>query len=464
MNVDGSPRRARRATLRRLPVAVLALAGVEAAAAVLGRGSPSLAIADLLVTLTPGPLATWFLGTFRSAARPLAALAAAGALLGVLVGLMALLRPGSPAATDVPPDPSRRRALDLGAAAVAVLGAVGLVRAAQGSGVVTAGGAATGPAGATRLPGVPAPLPAVTAAQDLAPTVPGLSPVLTPVPDFYRIDTAMIVPRVDAATWRLRIHGMVAREVTLTLDELVDLGVVERDVTISCVSNEVGGDLVGTQRWTGVPLQRVLDLAAPDPAATQLVGRSVDGWTAGFPTALAASPDALVAVGMGGAPLPARHGFPARLVVAGLYGYVSATKWLGELELTTWEDFDGFWISRGWSKEGPVKTASRIDVPRDGVGVTAGTVTAAGVAWAPGRGIAGVEVRVDGGPWRPATLSEPLADTTWVQWTCDLDLAAGTRVLEVRAVDGDGDLQSEGPRAVLPDGAEGWHRREVRVV
>ncbi len=465
MNVDAAPRRPARALRRRLPIAVLAVAAVEVVAAILGRGSPSLVVADLLVTLTPGPLATWFLGSFRAAARPLAALVAAAGLIVTVTGLLVLLRPGGRAADDGAPDPSRRRVLDLAAAAVAALGAIGLVRAARGSGVVAGdGGATAGPAGAARLPAVPTPLPAVTAAQDLAPTVPGLSPVLTPVPDFYRIDTAMIVPRVDAGSWRLRIHGMVAREVTLTFDELVDLGVVERDVTISCVSNEVGGDLVGTQRWTGVPLQRVLDLAGPDPAATQLVGRSVDSWTAGFPTALAASPDALVAVGMGGAPLPARHGFPARLVVAGLYGYVSATKWLTELELTTWDEFDGFWISRGWAKEGPVKTASRIDVPRDGVGVTAGTVTAAGVAWAPGRGIAGVEVRVDGGPWRPATLSEPLADTTWVQWTCDLDLAAGTRVLEVRAVDGDGEVQSEGPRAVLPDGAEGWHRREVRVV
>jgi hypothetical protein len=164
------------------------------------------------------------------------------------------------------------------------------------------------------------------------------------------------------------------------------------------------------------------------------------------------------------APLPARHGFPARLVVAGLYGYVSATKWLAELELTSWEAFDGFWIRRGWAKEGPVKTASRIDVPRVGSTVPAGSVRAAGVAWAPGRGIAAVEVRVDGGPWRSADLSEPLADTTWVQWTCDVELAAGTRELQVRAVDGRGDVQPAGPRDVLPDGAEGWHRREVRAV
>ena len=463
MNVAGAAEHLR----RRLPWAVVAVAAVEVAAAVTGRGSPVLRLADLLVDATPGPVTTWFLSTFRGAARPLAALGtAAVAVLGVTTVLTLAARTVAPGRSGTAaPDPGRRRLLGASAGTVGVLGALGLVRAAGGTGVVgAAAGPTAGRAGAVGLPPVPSPLPVVTAAQDLAPTVPGLSSVLTPVPDFYRIDTAMVIPRVDAAAWRLRIHGMVAREVTLTFDELVDLGLVERDVTISCVSNEIGGDLVGTQRWTGVPLQRVLDLAGPDPAATQLVGRSVDGWTAGFPTPLAASPDALVAVGMDGAPLPPRHGFPARLVVAGLYGYVSATKWLAELELTTWEAFDGFWISRGWSKEGPVKTASRIDVPRAGQDVTVGTVTVAGVAWAPGRGIRGVEVRADGGPWTTATLSEPLADTTWVQWTCDLDLAAGTRVLQVRAVDGDGTVQSEGPRAVLPDGAEGWHRREVRVV
>ncbi len=449
-----------------LPGAVLAVLAVEAVLWLLGRDPLALRLADLLVEVTPGPVATWFLGTFRGAARPLTALVAAGVMVAVGAAGLAALRPGRPtggAAPDAPADRTRRRLLAGAATLVGLLGAAGLIRTTAAPGAGTGAAPAT-PGTPGAIPPVPAPLPAVTAAQDLAPRVPGLSPVLTPVADFYRIDTAMVIPRVDVASWRLRVHGLVEREVVLTFDELVDLGVVERDVTISCVSNEVGGDLVGTQRWTGVPLQRVLDLAGPLPDATQLVGRSVDGWTAGFPTALAASPDALVAVAMGGTPLPARHGFPARLVVAGLYGYVSATKWLSELELTTWEDFDGFWISRGWSKEGPVKTAARIDVPRDGLAVRAGTVTAAGVAWAPGRGIDGVEVRVDDGPWRPATLSEPLADTTWVQWTCDVELATGTHELQVRAVDGDGAVQPEGPVGVLPDGAEGWHRRTVEAV
>ncbi len=449
MNIRGVARRA----VDRLPVAVLAVAALELGAAVLTLPSPALRLADLLVTVTPGAVATWFLGAFRGAARPLTALVAGGLLAGTLAAALGL-RPS--AGTDG--DPARRRVLRGAAGAVGLLGAVGLVRGARGGGP----GSSTG--GGPALPPVGSPLPPVTAAQDLAPRVPGLSPVLTPVDGFYRIDTAMVIPRIDPTAWRLRIHGLVTREVTLTLDELVDLGLVERDVTIACVSNEVGGDLVGTQRWTGVPLGRVLELAGPLTGATQLVGRSVDGWTAGFPTSLAASPDALVAVGMGGAPLPARHGAPARLVVAGLYGYVSATKWLTELELTTWEAFDGFWIDRGWAKEGPVRTAARIDVPRDGLAVPSGTVTAAGVAWAPGRGIAAVEVRVDGGPWLPAALSEPLADSTWVQWTCDVALAPGSHEVQVRAVDGTGTVQPEGPRPVLPDGAEGWHRRTVEAI
>jgi DMSO/TMAO reductase YedYZ molybdopterin-dependent catalytic subunit len=298
-------------------------------------------------------------------------------------------------------------------------------------------------------------LPPLTAAQDASPRIPGLSPTLTPVDEFYRIDTAITLPRVDRRSWRLRVHGRVRDEVTLDLDDLVDLGLEEHDATISCVSNEVGGTLVGTARWTGVPLSRVLALAGPQPEADQLVGRSVDGWTAGFPTALAAAPDALIAIGMNGVELPVRHGAPARLIVPGLYGYVSATKWLTELELTRWDDYDAYWIRRGWAKEGPVKTMARIDVP--GRVVTPGPVRVAGVAWAPPRGVSGVEVRLDTGDWLPATCAEPVADTVWRQWWIDVDLAPGDHVVQARAIDGDGVLQPQGPKPVLPDGAEGWH-------
>jgi DMSO/TMAO reductase YedYZ molybdopterin-dependent catalytic subunit len=294
--------------------------------------------------------------------------------------------------------------------------------------------------------------------------VAGLTPLQTPVEDFYRIDTALTSPVVDADTWRLRISGMVEREVELTYDELMDLPQVEADITISCVSNEVGGDLVGTARWQGVRLADVLDLAGVDPAATQVIGRSVDGWTAGFPTEVAYDGrDALVAVGMQGVPLPIDHGFPARLVVPGLYGYVSATKWLAELELTTWEAADGYWIPRGWSKEGPIKVQSRIDVPASGADVPRGEVLVAGVAWAPHRGIRRVEVQVDDGPWREAELAEELSPDVWRQWRLRWDAPAGEHRLRVRATDGDGTTQRGTPVPPAPDGAEGWHTRVVRV-
>jgi DMSO/TMAO reductase YedYZ molybdopterin-dependent catalytic subunit len=299
---------------------------------------------------------------------------------------------------------------------------------------------------------------------DLATRVVGVSPAMTPIEDFFRIDTALGVPRVDPDTWRLRIHGRVEREVELSYDELLALPLREVDVTIACVSNEVGGGLVGTARWLGVPLVDVLTLAGVRDDAEQLLGRSADGWTAGFPVALALDGrDALIAVGMQGETLPAVHGFPARLVVPGLYGYVSATKWLTELELTAWDGVDGYWIPRGWAKEAPVKTSSRIDVPRPGTSVAAGDVVVAGVAWAPTRGIAGVEVAVDEAGWVAAELVPGGTEDAWVQWRADVPLAPGRHRLTVRATDGDGAVQSAGPRRPAPDGAEGWHTVDVEV-
>jgi DMSO/TMAO reductase YedYZ molybdopterin-dependent catalytic subunit len=334
----------------------------------------------------------------------------------------------------------------------------------------TAGGGGLGSISGTGggRPGVPVGPPGsptrtlapLTAGQDVSPTVRGLSPTLTPVTDFFRIDTAIRIPQVDVSTWRLRIHGRVDSEVLLDMDGLLALGLEEHDVTLSCVSNEVGGDLVGTARWTGVPLARVLGLAGIGPEAEQLVGRSIDGWTAGFPLS-AVRPGALVAVGMNGVELPARHGFPARLVVPGLFGYVSATKWLTELELTGWDEFDAYWIRRGWAKRGPMKPMARIDVPSGRV--TDGLVTVAGVAWAPPHGVAGVEVSVDDGPWRQARCSDPVNDDVWRQWWLEIPLEVGTHQVRARAIDRTGAPQPEGPRGVLPDGAEGWHRRVVRV-
>ena len=250
--------------------------------------------------------------------------------------------------------------------------------------------------------------------------------------------------------------------ITLTYDELLDRPMVEADITLSCVSNEVGGTLVGNARWLGCRLDDLLDEAGIDPSADQIVGRSVDGFTAGFPTALLDGRDALVAVGMNGEPLPIRHGFPARLVVPGVYGYVSATKWLSEIELTRFDEFEGYWIPRGWAVEGPIKTQSRIDTPTRSATVTAGASTPiAGVAWAPTRGIERVEVQIDDGEWQAAELGEEYTDTTWRQWKLAWEPTPGQHQIRVRATDGEGETQTEERTPVAPDGATGWHTIRV---
>lgn len=312
------------------------------------------------------------------------------------------------------------------------------------------------------LPRPKRPLPPVPA--DVSVDVEGVSPFLTPNERFYRIDTALIVPRVDVEDWTLRVTGEVEADLTLTYAELLDRELVEADVTIACVSNEVGGDLVGTARWLGCRLDDLLEEAGVRPSADQVVGRSVDGFTAGFPTALLDGRDALVAVGMNGEPLPVDHGFPARLIVPGVYGYVSATKWLSEIELTRFDRFQGYWIPRGWAVEAPVKTQSRIDTPRPGARLIAGEpVAVAGVAWAPIRGIERVEVRVDDGPWEDAELGAAHAGTTWRQWTHRWTPTAGRHRLQVRATDGDGSTQTGELSPVAPDGATGWHSVTVRA-
>jgi DMSO/TMAO reductase YedYZ molybdopterin-dependent catalytic subunit len=291
---------------------------------------------------------------------------------------------------------------------------------------------------------------------------PGLTSYVTSSDDFYRIDTALLTPQVDASGWELRIHGMVDRPFTLSYDELLGLDSVEVPVTIQCVSNEVGGHLVGNAVWQGVPLADLLERAGVQDRAEQVFSRSTDDWTCGFPLADAVDGrTALVAYAMNGEALRAEHGYPARLIVAGLYGYVSATKWLREIELTRWDGVDGYWVPRGWSKRGPIKTASRIDVPNGSV--TAGAQPIAGVAWAPDRGIARVEVQVDDGPWRECRLGRTANDDTWVQWWLDWDATPGSHTVRVRATDRAGVTQTDERRAPAPDGATGWHTRTVTV-
>jgi DMSO/TMAO reductase YedYZ molybdopterin-dependent catalytic subunit len=309
---------------------------------------------------------------------------------------------------------------------------------------------------------LPRPRRTVPVPSDASIDVPDATPYVTSNADFYRIDTALTVPQIEAADWRLSVTGLVDRPFELTYDELLDMDTVEVPVTLMCVSNEVGGNLIGNAVWQGVPLADVLDRAGPAPDAAQVVGRSVDGFTAGFPLVDALDGrTALVAFGMNGEPLPAAHGYPARLVVAGLYGYVSATKWLREIELTTWDAFDGYWVPRGWSKRGPVKTQSRIDVPAGTI--DPGRVAIAGVAWAPGRGIERVEVQVDDGEWQQAELADVASDETWRAWRLAWDATSGTHRLRVRATDGTGETQTQDEQPPAPDGATGWHGRTVTV-
>lgn len=403
------------------------------------------------------------------------AAAAAGAGITTLLVLLHASVPAPagtggapPARTDVsesPTDPHATRRAFFGwsaAAGVVAASSAGLARVVRGPSPAEAARRQVVLGGAGAVPdtdGAVANLPA-----GLETDVEGLSPLLTPNDDFYRIDTALLVPQVVPDGWQLSITGLVDRPLTIAYQDLLDRATHTWDVTLCCVSNEVGGDLVGTARWQGVPLADLLDEAGVHPEATQVVGRSVDGWTAGFPIEVARDGrPAFVAVGMNGEPLPVDHGFPARLVVAGLYGYVSATKWLAEIELTTWDAFDGYWIPRGWSKEGPIRTQSRIDVPASGATVDAGRQPVAGVAWAGERGVAGVEVQVDDGEWRPARLGEQLATTTWRQWVLDWEAEPGEHTLRVRATDGAGDTQTGERRRPAPSGATGWDEITVTV-
>ncbi len=316
--------------------------------------------------------------------------------------------------------------------------------------------------GAVQLPAAAEPLPPLAAGTDLG--VAGLGPFITPNADFYRIDTALVAPQVPTDGYTLRVKGMVDRELELTYEDLLARDLVERDITLTCVSNQVGGQYVGTARWLGCRLDDLLAEAGIQQGADQVVGRSVDGYTCGFPVDVVRDGrDALVAVGMNGEPLPIAHGFPVRLVVPGLYGYLSATKWLTEIELTTFDSFDHYWVPRGYAAKAPIKLASRIDTPRGLAKVAAGTVPVAGVAWEQTVGIDAVEVSIDGGEWRPAELGRVPSNDTWVQWKYSWDAAPGRHDVTVRAIDRKGAIQTADRSEPLPDGATGLHKIVVIV-
>lgn len=382
-------------------------------------------------------------------------------LLGTTVGspvLLLLLRRAARSSED---GTGRRDLLVTGAVAI------GALLLGAGARAVNAGRSdAEAAARRFTIPTPTAPAPAVPASAQV--TLEGMPEVVTANTDFYRIDTALAVPRVDPSTWSLRVVGLVDQELTVSFEELLAEPAIETTVTLTCVSNEVGGDLAGNARWIGVPVRTLLARAGVQDGADMVLSRSVDGFTASTPLeALTDDRDAILAVAMNGEALPAEHGYPVRMVVPGLYGYVSATKWVEELRVTTFGQETAYWTTRGWSEKGPIKTASRIDVPRDGDRLEAddaGAVTLGGTAWAQHRGVEGVQVQVDDGPWQDATLATSISADTWVQWSLPWTGATpGEHTARVRATDATGEQQTSTEAPPAPDGASGWHEVSFSV-
>ena len=437
------------ALARRRPAsgaAVIAAAGIIGAIIAAGRpGESAAAAVPALVAAVVGAALLWWLGTWVRRSDPAAE------------------RPGESAA---PAGWDRRRFMTAtgGAAGLAVVAGVG-ARAVENRRIDDLRAAAPDTLPALAPPSIgdadiTSAAPAVPADATLSP----ITPFITPNDDFYLIDTALSVPRIRLDRWAVDIDGLVDRPLRLTYDDLLARPQVERIITIACVSNEVGGNLIGTARWQGVLLADLLNEAGVQPEAEQVYGTSVDGWTCGFPVAAAFDGrDAMIAVGMNGEPLPLRHGFPARVIVPGLYGYVSATKWLARLQLTRWSEHVGYWVPRGWAAEAPVKTQSRIDVPRRGDTVPAGRTAIAGVAWAQQRGVAKVEISIDDGEWVEARLGSDVSIDTWRQWAYDWDATPGEHIVRVRATDGTGETQTDEVARPDPDGATGYHTRTVVV-
>ena len=495
----------------------VALGVAELTAAVTGpNGAPVIAVGETAINLTPVPVKEFAIAHFGThdkaalIAGILMLLAAFAALIGVLAvrrlayGLAAL---GVFAAVGVAAAVSQGGGLNvvptLAGTAVAAATLVLMVRAIRGTGpvegtglaegtggkglerrrflVVGAGAAALGVAAgglgnallgrfsvassraAVRLPGPAVPAPAVSAGTDL--WIPGLTPFMTSNASFYRVDTDLVLPQVSPETWTLTIDGMVDRPVELTFAELLKMPLTEADITLVCVSNEVGGTYNGNAAWLGVPLAGLLRRAGVRAGADQVLSAATDGMTISTPVAaIMDGRNALLAVGMNGQPLPVAHGFPARMIVPGLYGYVSATKWVTKLTLTTFARQKAYWTQRGYSAQAPIKTESRIDVPKPLSQVKAGRITVAGVAWAPATGIAKVEVSADNGPWQKATLAASGGIDTWRQWMWDWDARPGLHNLRVRATDNSGATQTPQRAYPVPNGASGWDSVVVTVM
>ncbi len=484
--------------------AIGAAAGQLVAALVNPAAAPIVAVGAAIVDLVPTPLKEWAVATLGTADKAVllatvvvgvAALAAAAGIAGArrpslgmgifvgvgLVGLVAAVtRPASGQLDWLPSVVGTaiavlllrlqlgwlsERGSSAGAGSpgidrrVLLTGAAGAV-AATVTVAVTGRPEATETSTAVELPTPATPAPPLPAGLEAG--VQGISPLRTPTPDFYRIDTALVLPRVSATDWKLKIDGMVAAPFELTWDELLALPLIERDITLTCVSNEIGGPYCGSTRWTGVLVADLLRRARPDPAADQVLSSSVDGFTASTPLAvLLDGRDAMIAVAMDGEPLTTVHGFPARLVTPGLYGYVGATKWLSRLKVTTFAADEAYWTVRGWAEQAPVKTACRIDTPTGRIG--AGQAVIGGVAWATHRGIGRVEVQIDSGPWLTAKLGPDVGLDYWRQWYLPWTATAGNHQLVARAYDASGLPQVAQVQGVLPDGATGYHVVGVTV-
>ncbi|TLM84346.1 oxidoreductase [Pseudarthrobacter sp. NamE2] len=353
---------------------------------------------------------------------------------------------------------SRRRffaAAGITAAAAGIAATGGRLLGAARRNVLEARAALQLPSPAMAAPAVPA---------GVQSPVPGMTPWLTPNSDFYRIDTALSVPEVSADEWELRVHGLVEEEVRLTFQDLLDAGLTEAHVTLTCVSNPVGGNLAGNARWLGLPIRDVLARARPKDGADMVLSTSIDGFSASTPLeVLQDGRDALLAIGMNGEPLPLEHGYPVRMVVPGLYGFVSATKWVVDLEVTRFADRKAYWTERGWSERGPIKTMARVDVPKSFAKVPAGQVAVGGTAWAQTRGITGVEIQIDDGDWVAAELSAEASRATWRQWSYEWNATPGAHYIKVRATDGTGEVQTNRRADPVPDGASGWQSVMVTV-
>jgi DMSO/TMAO reductase YedYZ molybdopterin-dependent catalytic subunit len=489
--------------LNGLAAAAVAVGITQLLAAPFGRNTDVLnAVGSAVIDITPGPVKEWAIQTFGTADKlfltitmlaviamlaaaagawetrqpPIgsALIAAAGVagcaailsrpgggllyviptVVGTVSGIIVLrILTGKASAQRDDSAPNRSRRLSLTAFALllvgAVAGVVGVVMSRRLHSVAGERNAAMLPPAMKAAP----PVPSQVQPRDVA-----LPSFITTNRDFYRIDTALLVPQLSRKDWRLRIHGMVDREITYSFDDLNAFEVVENVVTLTCVSNPVGGELISNALWRGYRVRDLLARAGIHHDADMVLSTSVDGFTAGTPVAaLTDGRDSLLAIAMNGEPLPVEHGYPARLVVPGLYGYVSATKWVTDLELTRFDRAQAYWTGLGWSARAPIKTESRIDVPRSGQRVPAGPVTFGGVSWAQNRGVRAVEVRIDERPWQPADLGADYSNDTWRLWSYRWTAIPGSHTISVRATDNTGAVQTSEQTPVMPDGATGWH-------